>query len=39
MADPFGGARTGARTWFAAMDPIATRFGEVSMPPTDPRYA
>lgn len=33
----FGGNEP-ARTWFAAMDPIATNFGEVTLPPTDPRY-
>ncbi|MCK0176407.1 transglycosylase/D,D-transpeptidase PonA2 [Mycolicibacterium sp. F2034L] len=33
----FGGNEP-ARTWFAAMKPIATNFGEVALPPTDPRY-
>ncbi|MDF2822733.1 MAG: glycosyl transferase, family 51, partial [Mycobacterium sp.] len=33
----FGGNEP-ARTWFTAMKPIATNFGEVTMPPTDPRY-
>src|SRR6185312_2357439 len=27
-----------ARTWFEAMKPIATDFGDVHLPPTDPRY-
>ncbi len=35
--DLFGGKEP-ALSWFAAMDPIATRFGDVTMPPTDPRY-
>lgn len=33
----FGGNEP-ARTWFGAMKPIANNFGEVIMPPTDPRY-
>ncbi|BBX66613.1 transglycosylase/D,D-transpeptidase PonA2 [Mycolicibacterium psychrotolerans] len=33
----YGGTEP-ARTWFAAMTPIADYFGPVSMPPTDPRY-
>ncbi len=33
----FGGNEP-ARTWFAAMKPIASDFGEVRLPPTDPRY-
>ncbi len=33
----FGGNEP-ARTWFTAMMPIATNFGEVTLPPTDPRY-
>ncbi|OBF23330.1 transglycosylase/D,D-transpeptidase PonA2 [Mycobacterium sp. ACS4331] len=33
----FGGNEP-ASTWFAAMKPIATNFGEVVLPPTDPRY-
>jgi membrane peptidoglycan carboxypeptidase len=33
----FGGNEP-ARTWFAAMKPIARDFGEVHLPPTDPRY-
>jgi len=33
----FGGNEP-ARTWFTAMLPIATDFGEVTLPPTDPRY-
>ncbi|ULE33439.1 transglycosylase/D,D-transpeptidase PonA2 [Mycobacterium sp. IDR2000157661] len=35
--DLFGGNEP-ARTWFAAMKPIATDYGEVRLPPTDPRY-
>ena len=35
--DLFGGNEP-ARTWFTAMKPIATAFGEVKLPPTDPRY-
>ncbi|MFN8101539.1 MAG: transglycosylase/D,D-transpeptidase PonA2 [Mycobacterium sp.] len=27
-----------AGTWFAAINPIANNFGEVKLPPTDPRY-
>ena len=33
----FGGNEP-ARTWFTAMNPIATTFGDVTLPPTDPRY-
>ena len=33
----FGGNEP-ARTWFTAMKPIANNFGEVALPPTDPRY-
>ncbi len=33
----FGGSEP-ARTWFEAMKPIATDFGEVHLPPTDLRY-
>ncbi len=33
----FGGNEP-ARTWFGAMKPIANNFGDVTMPPTDPRY-
>ncbi|MDA2889798.1 transglycosylase/D,D-transpeptidase PonA2 [Mycolicibacterium sp. BiH015] len=33
----FGGNEP-ARTWFTAMNPIATAFGDVALPPTDPRY-
>ena len=33
----FGGNEP-ARTWFGAMKPIANNFGDVAMPPTDPRY-
>ncbi|HEX9174795.1 MAG TPA: transglycosylase/D,D-transpeptidase PonA2 [Mycobacterium sp.] len=32
------GGNEPARTWFEAMKPIATDFGEVKLPPTDPRY-
>ena len=35
--DLYGGNEP-ARTWFAAMKPIANNFGEVRLPPTDPRY-
>ncbi|OHV03565.1 transglycosylase/D,D-transpeptidase PonA2, partial [Mycobacterium talmoniae] len=35
--DLFGGNEP-ARTWFTAMKPIANSFGEVKLPPTDPRY-
>ncbi|KUI04886.1 penicillin-binding protein, partial [Mycobacterium sp. IS-3022] len=35
--DLYGGNEP-ARTWFEAMKPIATDFGEVRLPPTDPRY-
>jgi membrane peptidoglycan carboxypeptidase len=35
--DLYGGNEP-ARTWFEAMKPIATGFGEVHLPPTDPRY-
>ena len=35
--DLFGGNEP-ARTWFTAMKPIANNFGEVKMPPTDPRF-
>jgi membrane peptidoglycan carboxypeptidase len=33
----FGGNEP-ARTWFTAMKPIATKFGDVKLPPTDPQY-
>jgi membrane peptidoglycan carboxypeptidase len=33
----YGGSEP-ARTWFEAMKPIATTFGDVHLPPTDPRY-
>jgi membrane peptidoglycan carboxypeptidase len=33
----YGGSEP-ARTWFEAMKPIATDFGEVRLPPTDSRY-
>ncbi len=32
------GGTSPAQTWFLAMSPIATSFGPVTMPPTDPRY-
>lgn len=35
--DLFGGNEP-ARTWFAAMKPLANNFGPVALPPTDPRY-
>ncbi len=35
--DLFGGNEP-ARTWFTAMKPIANNYGEVKLPPTDPRY-
>ncbi len=35
--DLYGGNEP-ARTWFEAMKPIANDFGEVHLPPTDPRY-
>src|SRR5262245_54229253 len=35
--DLYGGSEP-ARTWFEAMKPIAADFGEVHLPPTDPRY-
>ncbi|MBV9089598.1 MAG: transglycosylase/D,D-transpeptidase PonA2 [Mycobacteriaceae bacterium] len=35
--DLFGGNEP-ARTWFEAMNPIATQFGDVRLPPTDSRY-
>ncbi|MFV0495733.1 transglycosylase/D,D-transpeptidase PonA2 [Mycobacterium sp.] len=33
----YGGSEP-ARTWFTAFMPIADHFGEVHLPPTDPRY-
>src|SRR5215217_467128 len=33
----FGGNEP-ARTWFTAMKPIANTFGDVKLPPTDPRF-
>ncbi|MCV7230434.1 transglycosylase/D,D-transpeptidase PonA2 [Mycolicibacterium komossense] len=33
----FGGNEP-ARTWYTAMTPIANNWGDVSLPPTDPRY-
>ncbi|OBS03306.1 hypothetical protein A9W98_09635 [Mycobacterium gordonae] len=35
--DLYGGNEP-ARTWFTALQPIANNFGEVHLPPTDPRY-
>ncbi len=35
--DLYGGNEP-ARTWFEAMKPIAIDFGDVHLPPTDPRY-
>ncbi len=35
--DLYGGSEP-ARTWFKAMKPIAGEFGDVRLPPTDPRY-
>ena len=35
--DLFGGKEP-AETWFTTMTPLAEKFGEVSLPPTDPRY-
>lgn len=35
--DLYGGNEP-ARTWFTAMKPIANNFGEVHLPPTEPRY-
>jgi membrane peptidoglycan carboxypeptidase len=32
------GGNEPAKTWFTAMKPIAENFGDVSLPPTDPRY-
>ncbi|MGH3961203.1 transglycosylase/D,D-transpeptidase PonA2 [Mycobacterium sp.] len=32
------GGNEPARTWFTAMKPVADNFGEVKLPPTDPRY-
>ncbi|MCV7193363.1 transglycosylase/D,D-transpeptidase PonA2 [Mycolicibacterium brumae] len=32
------GGNEPARTWFQAMKPIALNFGDVVLPPTDPRY-
>ncbi len=32
------GGNEPARSWFNAMKPIATNFGDVALPPTDPRY-
>jgi membrane peptidoglycan carboxypeptidase len=35
--DLFGGKEP-AETWFTAMTPLARKFGDVTMPPTEPRY-
>jgi membrane peptidoglycan carboxypeptidase len=35
--DLYGGYEP-ARTWFTAMKPIANDFGDIHLPPTDPRY-
>ncbi|WAC57363.1 penicillin-binding protein [Gordonia sp. SL306] len=35
--DLYGGMEP-ARTWYAAMKPVATKFGPVRLPPTDPRF-
>ena len=32
------GGNEPARTWFTAMNPIANNFGEVRLPPTEPRF-
>ncbi|KAA0106046.1 transglycosylase/D,D-transpeptidase PonA2 [Mycolicibacterium sp. P1-5] len=32
------GGNEPAKTWFTAMKPIARNFGDVMLPPTDPRY-
>ena len=32
------GGTSPAQTWFLAMSPMATNFGPVALPPTDPRY-
>jgi membrane peptidoglycan carboxypeptidase len=32
------GGTSPAQTWFQAMSPLATTFGPVTLPPTDPRY-
>lgn len=32
------GGNEPAKTWFTAMKPIAGNFGDVALPPTDPRY-
>ena len=32
------GGTAPAQTWFLAMSPLATNFGPVTLPPTDPRY-
>jgi membrane peptidoglycan carboxypeptidase len=32
------GGNEPAKTWFTAMKPIARNFGDVGLPPTDPRY-
>ncbi|MGV9712705.1 penicillin-binding protein [Gordonia sp. NPDC003424] len=35
--DLYGGMEP-ARTWYQAVKPVATKFGPVQLPPTDPRY-
>ncbi|MGB3604308.1 penicillin-binding protein [Gordonia sp. (in: high G+C Gram-positive bacteria)] len=35
--DLYGGMEP-ARTWYSMMGPIATKFGPVNLPPTDPRF-
>ncbi|SBS74706.1 Peptidoglycan glycosyltransferase [uncultured Mycobacterium sp.] len=32
------GGNEPAKTWFTAMKPIAQSFGDIALPPTDPRY-
>jgi len=32
------GGNEPAKTWFTAMQPIAQNFGDIALPPTDPRY-
>ncbi|WP_179470416.1 transglycosylase/D,D-transpeptidase PonA2 [Mycolicibacterium vinylchloridicum] len=32
------GGNEPAKTWFTAMKPIAQNFGDIGLPPTDPRY-
>lgn len=35
--DIYGGMEP-ARTWYQAVMPVATKYGPISLPPTDPRY-